>query len=174
MPSQAWVSDITYIPTQQGWAYLTKVIDLFDRKVIGRSVSYNMKCKNTVVPALQMALANRSVNRNTIFYSDRGVQYACKEFRILLGEAKLKQSMSRKGDCWDNAVAESFFSTLKKECVRKTIFYSKQAARIEITYYIEAWYNTKRKHSTLATLVQHSLKADTNWQMWLNQLSRKY
>lgn len=151
-PSLAWVSDITYIQTQQGWVYLTTVIDLFDRKVIGRSVSDNMQCKNTVIPALKMALANRSVSSDTIFHSDRGVQYACTEFRALIRKAELKQSMSRKGDCWDNAVAESFFATLKKECVRKTIFYSKKAARTEITYYIEAWYNPKRKHSSLGYL----------------------
>lgn len=148
-PSKVWVSDITYIATQEGWIYLTTVIDLFDRKVIGWSLSENMKCNSTVIPALKMALNNRDVERDTIFHSDRGVQYACNEFRDLISLFNLTQSMSRKGDCWDNAVAESFFSTIKKECVRKSIFFSRKIAKIEIIYYIEGWYNIKRKHSSL-------------------------
>lgn len=148
-PSCAWVSDITYIPTQEGWIYLTTVIDLFDRKVIGRSVSDKMDAENTVINALKDALKKRTMYHDTIFHSDRGVQYTSKEFRKLLSKFTEAQSMSRKGNCWDNAVAESFFSTLKKECVRKSTFFSKDIAKQEILSYIDNWYNTKRKHSSL-------------------------
>ena len=148
-PSQAWVSDITYIRTQQGWIYLTTVIDLFDRKIIGRSISDKMDAKSTVIKALNDALSKRTMYLDTIFHSDRGVQYASTEFRNLLNKFTQAQSMSRKGNCWDNAVAESFFSSIKKECVRKTTFYSKEVAKTEILTYIDKWYNTKRKHSKL-------------------------
>ena len=151
-PSLAWVSDITYIPTQEGWIYLTTVIDLYDRKIIGRSISDNMTTENTVIKAFQDALKKRTMNNDTIFHSDRGVQYASKEFRKILKQHTQVQSMSRKGNCWDNAVAESFFSSLKKECVRKTKFFSKKSAEIEILSYIDNWYNTKRKHSSLGYL----------------------
>jgi len=151
-PSLAWVSDITYIPTQEGWVYLTTVIDLYDRKVIGRSISEDMTTQNTVIKAFKDALKKRTMNKDTIFHSDRGVQYASKEFRKILKQHTQVQSMSRKGNCWDNAVAESFFSSFKKECVRKTKFFSKKSAEIEILSYIDSWYNTKRKHSSLGYL----------------------
>jgi len=148
-PSQAWVSDITYVPTQEGWVYLTTIIDLFDRKVIGRSISDKMDAKSTVISALEDAIKKRTIYLNTIFHSDRGVQYASNEFRNLLGQFTKVQSMSRKGNCWDNAVAESFFSSFKKECIRKTTFFSKKVAKQEVLSYIDNWYNTKRKHSSL-------------------------
>ena len=151
-PSLAWVSDITYIPTQEGWVYLTTVIDLYDRKVIGRSISDDMTTENTVIKALEDALKKRTMNKYTILHSDRRVQYASKEFRKVLKQYTQTQSMSRKGNCWDNAVVESFFSSLKKECVRKTKFFSKKSAEIEILSYIDNWYNTKRKHSSLGYL----------------------
>lgn len=151
-PSLAWVSDITYVPTQEGWVYLTTVIDLYDRKVIGRSISDDMTAENTVIKAFKDALNKRTMTKETIFHSDRGVQYACKEFRKILKQHTKVQSMSRKGNCWDNAVAESFFSSFKKECVRKTKFFSKKSAEIEILSYIDNWYNTKRKHSSLGYL----------------------
>ena len=147
-PAQALVSDITYINTQEGWLYLTTVIDLYDRKVIGKSISDKMDAKSTVIEAFKDAMSRRTINKNTIFHSDRGVQYACKEFTTLLHTYTSLQSMSRKGNCWDNAVAESFFATFKKECVRKKVFYSKQVAREEILSYIN-WYNTQRIHSKL-------------------------
>lgn len=147
-PSTAWISDITYIRTQEGWIYLTSVIDLYDRKVVGYSISDKMDAKNTVINAFQDALNKRNINENTIFHSDRGVQYASKEFRKILNCNTKKQSMSRKGNCWDNAVAESFFSSLKKECVRKKVFYSKEIAKKEINTYIN-WYNCERIHSSL-------------------------
>ena len=148
-PSKAWVSDITYVRTQEGWIYLTTIIDLFDRKVIGKSISDKLDTKNTIVKAFKDAAEKRVIYTDTIFHSDRGVQYASNEFRMLLNQYTKAQSMSRKGNCWDNAVAESFFSTFKKECVRKKVFYSKKTAYNEIVSYIEDWYNSKRKHSSL-------------------------
>ncbi|MES1182090.1 MAG: IS3 family transposase, partial [Flavobacterium sp.] len=110
------VSDITYVDTKQGWLYLTTIIDLFDRKVIGWALSETMKAKDTTVDAFRMALNNSPIqsNKELVFHSDRGIQYACDEFRAELEKHKtITRSMSRKGDCWDNAVAESFFKTLK-------------------------------------------------------------
>jgi transposase InsO family protein len=115
---QVWVSDITYIKTLAGWLYLTVVLDLADRKVVGWALSQTIKAKDTTVAALRMAIKNRPVVQNLLFHSDRGVQYACDEFRNeLKAKPLISQSMSRKGNCWDNAVAESFFKTLKMESV---------------------------------------------------------
>lgn len=128
----AWVSDITYIKTTQGWLYLTIILDLADRKIIGWALSSTMKAVDTVIPAWKMAQKNRTITSKLIFHSDRGIQYACNEFKSLLEKNPLVvRSMSRKGNCWDNAVAESFFKTLKVECVsmlkckRKSVFYCK-------------------------------------------------
>ena len=119
----AWVSDITYVRTAQGWSYLTTVIDLTDRMVIGWAMSSTMMAKDTSVAAWKMAVNNRPLSTELIFHSDRGVQYACKEFAELLAAyPKVKRSMSRKGNCWDNAVAESFYSSLKKERIKKRIY----------------------------------------------------
>lgn len=146
----AWVSDITYIKTRQGWLYLTTVIDLGDRKVIGWALSAAMKAIETVMPAFKMAQKNRPITEEMLFHSDRGVQYACNEFRDLLDKYPLvKRSMGRKGNCWDNAVAESFFKTLKAECVYQNIFETKQQAALIVFEYIEIWYNRKRLHSAL-------------------------
>lgn len=115
-PGQVWVSDITYIKTNKGWLYLTVIIDLFDRKVVGWSMSKGMTAEETIIAAWRMAVNNRPINQELIFYSDRGVQYACTKFTNILNANKLVQrSMSRKGNCWDNAVAESFFKTIKVE-----------------------------------------------------------
>ena len=109
---KAWVSDITYIKTLEGWMYLTTIVDLGDRKVIGWAMSQTMKASDTVIPAWKMALKNRIITSELIFHSDRGVQYACHEFRNVLSTNNLvTQSMSRKANCWDNAVAESFRAT---------------------------------------------------------------
>jgi len=111
----SWVSDITYIKTRQGWLYLTTVIDLGDRKIIGWALSVTMQAIDTVIPAFKMAQMTRPITQELIFHSDRGAQYACNEFRCLLEKnALIIRSMSRKGNCWDNAVAESFFKTLKE------------------------------------------------------------
>lgn len=147
---QAWVSDITYIRTLSGWLYLTVVLDLADRKVIGWALGETMRAKHTSVAALRMAVRNRPVARELIFHSDRGVQYACDEFRKELRVYPLiRQSMSRRANCWDNAVAESFFKSLKTECVYGARFESQRAAAVEIFEYIEIFYNRERLHSSL-------------------------
>lgn len=149
IPGNVWVSDITYIRTGQGWLYLTTVIDLFDRKIIGWALSKSMRTGDTSVKALNMALNNRAKDENLIFHSDRGVQYACDEFRELLKEKDIAQSMSRKGNCWDNAVAESFFKTIKTECIYRYSFKTTEIASRYIFDYIEVWYNRLRRHSAL-------------------------
>jgi putative transposase len=146
--AQAWVSDITYVSTQAGWLYLTVVLDLADRQVVGWALSPSMQAKTTTVAALKMALQRRPLSQELIFHSDRGVQYACEEFRNQL-KAPIKQSMSRRANCWDNAVAESFFKTLKTECIYHYRFENRQAAALTIFEYIEVWYNRKRMHSSL-------------------------
>lgn len=147
---QAWVSDITYIRTITGWLYLTVVLDLADRKIIGWALSKTMTAKDTTVAALKMATKNRPVIRPLIFHSDRGVQYSCDEFRRELRAYPLiRQSMSRRANCWDNAVAESFFKTLKAECVYAYEFKNQQIAASTDFEYIEVWYNRKRIHSSL-------------------------
>lgn len=132
-PNKVWVSDMTYIATKKGWMYLTVIIDLYHRKVIGWSMSKDLTTENTIMKAWQMAILNNPISRKLIFHSDRGVQYASQEFRKELKKYKLlvSQSMSRKGNFWDNAVAESFFKSLK----------------VELVYHEK--YNTKRRHSTL-------------------------
>ena len=147
---RVWVSDITYIPTAQGWLYLTTVIDLGDRKVIGWSLSSSMTAIQTSIAAFRMAVNNRSISKELIFHSDMGVQYACNEFVSLLkAYPKVRQSMSRKGNCWDNAVAESFFKTLKSEWTNWNKYQSVKQAALSVFEYIEGWYNVKRKHSAL-------------------------
>lgn len=149
-PGQKWVSDLTYIKTAKGWLYLTVVIDLYDRKVIGWSQSKDMTAINTTIAAWKMAIRNRQVSSELIFHSDRGIQYACKEFTTLLESyPNLKRSMSRKGNCWDNAVAESFFKTLKVEHIYQEKYSSQEHAGLKIFEWIETWYNRHRRHSAL-------------------------
>jgi putative transposase len=155
LPNMAWASDITYVRTQQGWLYLTIVIDLFERKAIGWSLGPTMKAADTVIPAFRMAAANRHLDKSQplLFHSDRGVQYACGEFvRELGAHPNIIRSMSRKGDCWDNAVAESFFKTLKAELVNHEKYATRQQAMLSIFEYIETFYNTTRRHSHLGNL----------------------
>jgi len=150
---QVWVSDITYITTKQGWLYLTTVIDLGDRKVIGWSLGSTLKATDTSIAAFNMAIKNRPITQQLIFHSDRGVQYACHEFKDMLKRYKfVRQSMSRKGNCWDNAVAESFFKTLKSEWTNWHKYQSIKQAALSVFEYIEGWYNLKRKHSALGYL----------------------
>lgn len=151
--ASAWVSDITYVRTRKGWMYLTIIIDLFDRKVIGWSMSKDMTADNTTIRAWKMAISNRPLTGKLIFHSDRGIQYACSSFTKLLNSYRLvSRSMSRKGDCWDNAVAESFFKTLKVELVYQTTFESQEIAQITIFEWIETWYNKNRRHTALGDL----------------------
>jgi len=145
-----WVSDITYLRTTQGWLYLCVVIDLWDRKVIGWSLATDMGASH-VVRALTMAEINRSPQSGLIFHSDRGVQYCSKEFRDALKKVcpTVQQSMSRKGNCWDNACAESFFKTLKRELTALNGRATRKQAQTAVFEYIEVYYNRIRKHSAL-------------------------
>jgi len=149
IPGKVWVSDITYVRVANYWMYLTVVIDLADRMILGWSLSKDMTAKNTVINALNNAIAFRQPMESFMFHSDRGVQYACNDFTALVKSFNGIQSMSRKGNCWDNAVAESFFKTIKVEAIyRYDILSPKQAFSI-IFNYINGWYNTLRTHSAL-------------------------
>lgn len=144
-----WVSDITYIRVNDGWNYLTTIIDLADRKVIGWSLSDDMTTKNTILKAWLSARGNRDIQQGLIFHSDRGVQYASTKMTNLFSfNRKIIQSMSRKGNCWDNAVAESFFKTIKYEWLYRFKYTSLEQLSDSIAEYIK-WYNTKRIHSSL-------------------------
>ena len=149
-PGLKWVSDLTYLRTTQGWLYLCVIIDLWDRKVLGWSLATDMEASHTV-RALVMATLNRKPQQGLIFHSDRGVQYCSAEFRIALKKAcpTVRQSMSRKGNCWDNACAESFFKTLKRELSELNGRSTRKQTQLAIFEYIEAYYNRIRKHSTL-------------------------
>ncbi|WP_081694203.1 IS3 family transposase [Flavobacterium suncheonense] len=148
-PSKVWVSDITYIQTTEGFLYLTTVLDLFDRKVIDWSLSNGLGTEQTSLAARKMAVRNRKIRQGLVFKSDRGIQYANKKFTNTLDSYTVTRSMSRKGDCWDNAVAESFFKSLKTELIYGNKLISRKQMRLEIFEYIEIWYNKKRRHSAL-------------------------
>lgn len=152
LPCVTWISDITYLPVQGGFTYLTTVLDLFDRKVIGWSASDGMTVEETVLSAFNMAIKNRSPKEEMIFHSDRGVKYASKKMANVLASYKIRQSMSRKGNCWDNAVAESFFKTLKAEMIYGNKLISREQMRTELFEFIEIWYNRKRRNSALNNL----------------------
>jgi transposase InsO family protein len=145
LPNQKYVGDITYIPTKQGWLYLAVVIDLFSRKVVGWSMDDNMKT-SLVNDALIMAIQRRKPEPGLIWHTDRGSQYASDSHKALLKEFGIIQSMSAKGNCYDNAVSESFFHTLKTELIYHTTFETKAQARMTIFSFIEIWYNRKRLH----------------------------
>lgn len=148
VPNKVWVSDITYIATQEGWLYLCIVLDLFSRMIVGWSMSDNLK-STVAIDALDMAYNRRNPSENLIFHSDRGIQYASSSFREKLKEYKMLSSMSKTGDCWDNACAESFFSTLKMERIYHKRYGDQDSARKDIFEYIEMFYNVKRRHSTI-------------------------
>ena len=147
--SKVWVSDITYLPGEDGWLYLTTVIDLGDRQVIGWALSQTMEAEHTTIAALKQAVATRRPKAGMLFHSDRGKQYCAEAFRDVLQEHSIVQSMSRKGNCWDNAPAESFFKSLKYEAQMPPRFVSYSQARRVMFDYIECWYNTNRLHSSL-------------------------
>ncbi|MCF6172699.1 MAG: IS3 family transposase [Campylobacteraceae bacterium] len=150
-PDMKYVGDITYIFTGEGWLYLATVIDLYSRKVVGWSMDDTMKV-SLVNDALNMALSRRNPPKGLIWHTDRGSQYASYSHRDLLQKHGIVQSMSRKGNCWDNAVAESFFKTLKSDLVYQTYFYTKAEAKRAIFEYIEFYYNRVRSHSYLGNL----------------------
>ena len=147
-PDQAWVTDITYLRTWQGWLYLAVVIDLYSRKVVGWSMKPTL-ARELVVDALLMAIWRRKPGGDVIVHSDQGSQYGSDEWQRFCRAHGLKPSMSRRGNCWDNAVAESFFSSLKKERIRKRVYKTRDLARADVFDYIEIFYNRNRRHSHL-------------------------
>jgi len=150
-PDKKYVGDITYIRTGEGWLYLATVIDLYSRKVVGWSMDSTMKV-SLVNDALSMAISHRNPDKGLLWHTDRGSQYASYSHKDLLIKYAITHSMSRKGNCWDNAVAESFFKTLKSDLVYDTYFYTRRQAKYEIFEYIEFHYNRVRSHSYLGNL----------------------
>jgi len=148
---KAWASDITYLSTREGWLYLAVVIDLASRRVVGWSISERLD-RFLPLSALSMALSSRRPAAGLLHHSDRGCQYASWEYRRALDEIGAIASMSRLGDCWDNAVVESFFATLKTELAHDAKWKTREEARRAVADYIEVWYNRKRRHQTLGYL----------------------
>ena len=147
-PNIAWVSDITYIWTTAGWLYLAVVIDLFNREVVGWSLGERID-RHLVINATRMAIWKQKPDKGLIFHSDRGSQYCSNDFKEYIAGHKISGSMSRKGNCWDNAVAESFFGSLKKERVHSMNYKTREEAKADIIDYIEMFYNSFRRHSHL-------------------------
>lgn len=148
-PDKAWVADITYIRTHAGWLYLAVVLDLYSRRVVGWSMAEHMRTE-LVLNALRMALGSRSPHpEGLVFHSDRGSQYAASDYRDALDAAGITCSMSRRANCWDNAVAESFFSTLKTELVYRVSLPTQASAKTAIAEWIEVFYNGQRRHSSI-------------------------
>lgn len=147
-PNTKWVTDITYVPTTQGWLYLAVILDLYSRAVVGWSMSKT--CDEALAEnALQMAVARRCPAPGFVHHSDRGCQYTSRAYLQQLKHMSAVVSMSRKGNCWDNAVMESFFGSLKEECVGNTVYASHEEARLALFTYLEVYYNRIRRHSTL-------------------------
>ena len=146
-PNQKWLTDITYVPTREGWLYLAAVLDVYSRKVVGWAMDKHME-QGLVACALQMAATHRRPASGLLHHSDRGSQYAAHDYQRLLASHAMICSMSRVGDCYDNAMMESFFSTLKAECATD-VYNSRSEARHHIFEYIEVWYNRQRRHSSL-------------------------
>jgi putative transposase len=150
-PNVAWVTDITYLPTGEGWLYLAAILDLCSRAVVGWAVSGRIT-RELTLEALEMALLRRRPPHGLLHHSDRGSQYASGDYRAALADHGIVCSMSRRGNCWDNAVAESFFATLKVELVHDAAWATRTAARVELFEYIEVFYNGQRRHSSLGYL----------------------
>jgi transposase InsO family protein len=150
-PDRVYCSDITYIWTAEGWLYLSVILDLFSRQVVGWSMN-NRITKKLVLDALHMAMWHRCPGVGLVFHSDRGSQYCSKDFQKALKGYGMLSSMSRKGDCWDNSVAESFFGSLKTERVFDSKYSTREEGRRDIVDYIEMFYNSKRRHSYLGYL----------------------
>jgi putative transposase len=147
-PNQVWLADITYIPTGEGWLYLAVILDLFTRKVVGWAMREHMRAELTLA-ALTMAIQRRRPAAGLVHHSDRGSQYAAGDYRKILHATAITQSMSRKGNCWDNAPMESFFGTLKTELVHQRDYPDREAARRDLFAYIEGYYNRQRIHSAI-------------------------
>jgi len=149
--NHVWSSDITYIATREGWLYLAIVLDLRSRRVVGWAMRHTLEWE-LARDALVMALGQRQPTAGLVHHSDRGVQYACDGYRALLSDHAMTASMSRRGNCWDNAVSESFFATLKTELVMDADWATREEARCALFRYIEMWYNRRRRHSSLGYL----------------------
>ena len=156
-PDSVWVGDITYVPTQEGWLYLAVLIDLYNRKVVGWSSSSRMT-RQLAIDALQMALDRQSPKKGLVHHTDRGSQYASGDYQKALSDRRIVCSMSRKGNCYDNAVAESFFGLLKTEWVNHCRYRTRSEANRSLFYYIEIFYNRKRRHSALGYKTPHEYK----------------
>jgi putative transposase len=161
LPNRKWAVDITYIPTEEGWLYLAGVMDLCSRKIVGWSMHEHMQTE-LVREALTMAIMRRQPQAGLLHHSDRGVQYSSDDYRHLLNQHGIKASMSGRGDCWDNACVESFWSTLKTELVHHQRYRSRDEARQSIFEYIEVFYNRKRLHSALGYLSPEAFEARLN------------
>jgi len=147
-PNQVWVSDITYIWTQEGWLYLAIIIDLYNRQVVGMALSKHIDT-NLITNALRQACLSQRPEPGLIFHSDRGSQYCSNSFKTLLKFYSIKSSMSRKGNCWDNSVAESFFASLKKERTMRAVYKTREDAKNDVLNYVHMFYNSNRVHSYL-------------------------
>jgi putative transposase len=158
-PNRAWAGDITYIWTNEGWLYLAVVLDLFSRRVIGWSVSHRLETR-LALDALQMAVDRRPTLGAVLFHSDRGSQYAAHAMQCFHERHSIVASMSRKANCWDNAVSESFFSTLKFEVIEGRTFSTREEARAAIFDWIEIWYNRRRRHSALGYVSPEQFERD--------------
>ena len=156
-PDQAWVTDITYIRTYEGWLYLAAVLDLHSRAVVGWSMGSRIQT-SLVLDALTMAVWRRKPKGSVIIHSDQGSQFGSDEFTRWCKDNRLSPSMSRRGNCWDNAVAESFFSNLKSEQIKKRIYNTREEARSEVFDYIEGFYNRVRRHKHLDQLSPHEFE----------------
>ena len=161
LPNQKWATDITYILTGEGWLYLAGVIDLCSRMIVGWSMADHMKT-DLVSDALKMAVDRRLPEADLLHHSDRGVQYASDDYQHLLQSHQMQSSMSGKGNCWDNACAESFWATLKTELVHHEQYATREQARQSIFEYIEIFYNRKRLHSSLGYLSPEAFEARFN------------
>ncbi len=145
-PDRVWVTDITYIRTWQGWLYLAAIMDLYSRKIVGWSMKPTM-AKDLVLDAALMAVWRRKPKGTVLLHSDQGAQYGSDDWHRFCRDHRIELSMSRRGNCWDNAVAESFFGSLKRECVRRKIYRNHAEARADLFDYIEMFYNPRRRHS---------------------------
>lgn len=163
-PNQVWVTDITYIRTYEGWLYLTVVIDLYARRVVGWSMQSHMQM-DLVLSALLMAVWRRKPTSKVIVHSDQGSQFTSHEWQLFLNQHNLEASMSRRGNCYDNAVAESFFQLLKRERVRCKTYSTRQQARADIFDYIEFFYNPKRKHGNNGMLSPIDFERQQKWKL---------
>jgi putative transposase len=157
-PDRVWVTDITYIRTWEGWLFLAAVMDLYSRKIVGWSMKPSL-ARDLVVDAVMMAVWRRKPKAGVVVHSDQGSQYGSDDWRRFCRDHGLKPSMSRRGNCWDNAVAESFFSSLKKERVRRRIYKTRDEARADLFDYVEMFYNPRRRHSHVGGISPEAFEA---------------